>query len=124
LNFVIAGLGHQVYATLCEWMAPRQAAQREPRSALCSVNSHSVRGVMRAGGIKLAGARHERGKKRLVNAHEQKQQTRRPAHSRAQVAAKATAQVIVHDFGAMPRSRRTNSAARGAKGASATEGRG
>ena len=56
------------------------APQREPRTAPRAVDSHGLSGVVRAGRIKLAGARHQRRKKSLVHAHGKEQRARREAH--------------------------------------------
>jgi hypothetical protein len=104
---------HQIHPAARKGMAPQHAAQRQPRPTPRSVDSHGIRRVMRARGIKLAGARHQRRKKSLVHAHQKEQRARLPAHTCA--------------FGALlriPRSRRTSSASSGANSARATELRG
>src|SRR5690349_5671648 len=103
----LAGIRHEIHAARCEGMAARETSQREPRTAPRAVYSHSLGSVVRAGRIKLAGARHQRRKKSLVHAHGKKQGARREAHA----------------FGPalrMPHKRRSNSVSRGANAACAT----
>ena len=97
----------KIHAALGEWMAARNPPQREPRTAARTVNAQRLRGVVGTGRIKFAGARHQRRKKSLIHAHQEKQRTRREAHA----------------FGAvfrMPRNRRTSSASSGANSIRAT----
>jgi len=108
----IAGIGHEIHAARRERMTPRDAAQREPRTATRAVDSHGLGGVMRAGRIKLAGARHQRRKKSLIHAHGKEQ----PARRKAQAFGWAFRPVFW-----MERSNRTSSAASGANAACATE---
>src|ERR1700674_3727078 len=103
----ISGVGHKIHAAPRERMAARDAAQRKPRTAPRAVDSQGLGGVVRAGRIKLAGARHQRRKKSLVHAHGKEQRARRTAH-------------VFGPVLRMPRSRRTSSASRGANAACAT----
>ena len=58
-------------------MAAREAAQREPRPVSRAVNAQRVRGVMRAGRIKLAGATEYRREENLVDAQQTEQRSLR-----------------------------------------------
>ena len=104
----LRGVGNKIQATARKRMAARKTPQGEPRTTTRPVNLQRIGGIVRTGRIELAGARHQRGKKRLVHAHRDQQRARSPAQL----------------FGAMLRNRRTSSASRGAKGACATERRG
>jgi hypothetical protein len=75
------GCGNQIDTAARERMAARQTPQRHPRTAARTMNSHGVSGKIRAGGIKLASARHQRGKKRLIHAQRGEQQARREAYA-------------------------------------------
>ena len=107
----IGGIRYEIHAAPREGMTARDAAQREPRTAPRTVDSYGLGGVMRAGRIELAGARHQRRKKSLIHAHGKEYRARRPAHGFGPVLR-------------MPRSRRTSSASSGANAACATVLRG
>ncbi len=102
------GIGNQIHAAGRKRMAPRKAPHGEPRAATRAVELYGIGGVLRTGRVELAGAWHQSGKKHLIHAYRRQKY----ALGRAQT------------FGPMFRSRRTSSASRGAKGASATERRG
>jgi len=108
---------NQVHAAPRERVAARNATQREPGATPRAMKPQCFGGILRAGGIEFAGARHQCGKERLVNAHEQDQPARGPAH----FAGLDTAGGVLRTI---PCSRRTNSVSSGAKGACATECRG
>ena len=100
-------------------MAAREAPQREPRTAPRAVDFQGFSGIVRAGRIKLAGARHQRRKKRLIHAHGEEQRARREAHVFGPVFRTLSRAVFW-----MERSRRTSSASSGANAARATVARG
>src|SRR4029077_7929625 len=102
----IGGIGYEIHAARGKGMAARDAAQREPRTTPRAVDAHGLGGVMRAGRIKLAGARHQRRKKSLIHSHGKEQGARREAH-------------VFGPVFRIPRSRRTSSASSGANAACA-----
>ena len=118
---VIAGdavcIRHQIHSAPRERVTAGNTAQREPGAAPRAMKPQCLGGILRTGWIEFAGARHQCGKERLVNAHAQDQNARGAAH----FAGLGTAGVA---FRMILCSRRTNSASSGAKGACATECRG
>src|SRR5258708_35210797 len=111
----IGGTRYEIHAARREWMTARDATQREPRTPSRAVDSDGFGGVVRAGRIKLAGARHQRRKKSLIHTHEKEQRARSTAHVFGPV---------LRPVFWTERSRRTSSSCRTANAAWATELRG
>jgi hypothetical protein len=72
---------HKIHTAARKRVAAQHTPQREPRAAPRPVNAQRIRRVVRARGIKFAGARHQRGKKRLIYAHQEQQRARGLAHA-------------------------------------------
>ncbi len=72
----IISIRHGIEAALGEWAAASEAPEGQQAAAASAVARDGFRRVIRAGGIKLARASEERGKKNLIQPDEREQEPR------------------------------------------------
>jgi hypothetical protein len=72
----IVSIRHGIEAALGERAAASEALEGQQAAAASAVASDSFRRVIRAGGIKLAGASQERREKNLIQTDEREQEPR------------------------------------------------
>ena len=74
---------HRIESALCERPAAPEPLERQQRAAARAMPRNRFARIIRAGGMKLAGAAKERRKKRNVETDEQQQETTRRDRMRA-----------------------------------------
>jgi len=72
----IVPIRHGIEAALGEWAAASESPEGQQGAAASAVASDGFLRVIRAGGIKLAGASEEWGKKNLIQPDEPEQEPR------------------------------------------------
>jgi len=72
----IVSIRHGIEAALGEWETASEALEGQQAAAASAVERDGFLRVIRAGGIKLAGASQERGEKNLIQPDEREQEPR------------------------------------------------